>query len=57
MIENKNYYQLTRTFQRLSRFSHLSAIASWDMSTMMPPGEARPAAKRWLSLAFYSIRS
>ena len=31
MTENKNYHQLTRTFQRLSRFSHLSAIAGWDM--------------------------
>ncbi|WP_250667753.1 hypothetical protein, partial [Escherichia coli] len=31
MTENKNYQQLTRTFQRLSRFSHLGAIAGWDM--------------------------
>ncbi|UMB86280.1 carboxypeptidase M32 [Citrobacter portucalensis] len=38
MSNNDNYHQLTRTFQRLSRFSHLSAIASWDMFTMMPPG-------------------
>ena len=38
MTENKNYHQLTRTFQRLSRFSHLSAIAGWDMFAMMPPG-------------------
>ena len=38
-MSNKSHYQqLTRTFQRLSRFSHLSAIASWDMLTMMPPG-------------------
>ena len=37
-MENKNYLQLTRTFQRLSRFSHLSAIAGWDMATMMPSG-------------------
>lgn len=38
-MSNKSHYQqLTRTFQRLSRFSHLSAIASWDMFTMMPPG-------------------
>lgn len=38
MSNSTNYQQLTRTFQRLSRFSHLSAIASWDMFTMMPPG-------------------
>lgn len=37
-MENKNYQHLTRTFQRLSRFSHLSAIAGWDMFAMMPPG-------------------
>ncbi|WP_407732743.1 carboxypeptidase M32 [Pseudocitrobacter faecalis] len=37
-MQNKNYQHLTRTFQRLSRFSHLSAIAGWDMFTMMPPG-------------------
>lgn len=37
-MNNNNYQQLTRTFQRLSRFSHLSAIAGWDMAAMMPPG-------------------
>ncbi|MGP4883295.1 carboxypeptidase M32, partial [Klebsiella pneumoniae] len=36
--ENTPYQQLTRTFQRLSRFSHLAAIAGWDMFAMMPPG-------------------
>jgi len=34
-MENKNYQQLTRTFTRLSRFSHLSSIASWDAFAMM----------------------
>jgi carboxypeptidase Taq len=43
-MKNNNYQQLTRTFQRLSRFSHLSSIASWDMFTMMPPGGS--AARR-----------
>ena len=38
MNNASNYHQLTRTFQRLSRFSHLSAIAGWDMFAMMPPG-------------------
>lgn len=37
-MENNNYQQLTRTFQRLSRFSHLGSIAHWDMAAMMPPG-------------------
>jgi len=41
MSNNDNYHQLTRTFQRLSRFSHLSAIASWDMFTMMPSGGSK----------------
>ncbi|QGU87459.1 carboxypeptidase M32 [Erwinia sorbitola] len=35
------YANLTRTFQRLSRFGHLSAIAGWDMMTMMPAGGSR----------------
>lgn len=34
-MKNNNYPQLTRTFQRLSRFSHLSSTASWDMFTMI----------------------
>lgn len=37
-MKNTHYQQLTRTFLRLSRFSHLSAIASWDMFAMMPSG-------------------
>ncbi|WP_418773106.1 hypothetical protein [Klebsiella michiganensis] len=60
MTENKNYHQLTRTFQRLSRFSHLSAIAGWDMFAMMPPGGSAArgeALRRGPSLAFCSIRS
>lgn len=35
------YQHLTNTFQRLSRFGHLSAIAGWDMQTMMPAGGSR----------------
>ncbi|WP_186367447.1 carboxypeptidase M32 [Yersinia aldovae] len=31
------YQHLRTTFTRLSRFEHLSAIAGWDMQTMMPP--------------------
>ncbi|WP_186369462.1 carboxypeptidase M32 [Yersinia bercovieri] len=31
------YQHLRATFTRLSRFEHLSAIAGWDMQTMMPP--------------------
>ncbi|MBC2872668.1 hypothetical protein H7U18_01560 [Klebsiella pneumoniae] len=42
MTENTPYQQLTRTFQRLSRFSHLAAIAGWDMFAMMPRAERRP---------------
>lgn len=56
-MENKNYQQLTRTFQRLSRFSHLSAIASWDMFAMMPPGgsAARGEALAELSVLQHQI--
>lgn len=35
------YANLTRTFQRLSRFGHLAAITGWDMQTMMPSGGSR----------------
>jgi len=38
MEKRSPYQSLVKTFQRLSRFSHLSAIAGWDMFTMMPPG-------------------
>lgn len=57
MSNNDNYHQLTRTFQRLSRFSHLSAIASWDMLTMMPPGgsKARGEALAELSVLEHQL--
>ena len=56
-MDNKNYQQLTRTFLRLSRFSHLSAIASWDMFAMMPPGgsAARGEALAELSVLEHQI--
>jgi carboxypeptidase Taq len=46
------YQSLVKTFQRLSRFSHLSSIASWDMFTMMPPGGS---AARGEALAEMSV--
>ncbi len=51
------YQQLTQTFQRLSRFSHLSAIAGWDMYTMMPAGgsQARSEALAELSVLQHQI--
>ncbi|SEL63707.1 carboxypeptidase Taq [Kosakonia sacchari] len=56
-MDKQNYQQLTRTFQRLSRFSHLSAIASWDMFTMMPPAgsAARGEALAELSVLQHQI--
>ncbi|QMI05129.1 carboxypeptidase M32 [Citrobacter sp. RHB25-C09] len=56
-MANNNYQELTRTFLRLSRFSHLSAIASWDMFTMMPPGgsTARGEALAELSVLEHQI--
>ncbi|WP_318392624.1 carboxypeptidase M32 [Enterobacter sp.] len=56
-MENKNYQQLTRTFTRLSRFSHLSSIASWDAFAMMPPGgsAARGEALAELSVLQHQI--
>ncbi|MEM6159263.1 carboxypeptidase M32 [Erwinia sp. P6884] len=51
------YENLTKTFTRLSRFGHLSAIAGWDMFTMMPPGgsQARGAALAELSVLQHEI--
>lgn len=56
-MENKNYQQLTRTFTRLSRFSHQSSIASWDAFAMMPPGgsAARGEALAELSVLQHQI--
>src|ERR1700722_17342245 len=39
------YLQLRTIFTRISRFNHLSAIASWDMQTMMPPGGGQARAE------------
>lgn len=56
-MEKQNYNHLTRTFQRLSRFDHLSAIAGWDMSTMMPANgsKARGEALAELSVLKHQI--
>lgn len=56
-MASNNYQQLTRTFQRLSRFSHLSAIAGWDMAAMMPPGgsQARGEALAELGVLQHQI--
>ncbi len=56
-MQPTNYQQLTRTFTRLSRFGHLSAIAGWDMYTMMPPGgsQARSEALAELSVLQHQI--
>lgn len=52
MQKTSAYQSLVKTFQRLSRFSHLSSIASWDMFTMMPPGGS---AARGEALAEMSV--
>lgn len=56
-MEKQNYNHLTRTFQRLSRFGHLSAIAGWDMFTHMPPNgsAARGEALAELSVLQHQI--
>lgn len=48
------YQNLTRTFQRLSRFNHLSAIAGWDMQTMMPAGGSRARGEALAELSVLS---
>lgn len=56
-MEKQNYNHLTRTFQRLSRFGHLSAIAGWDMFTHMAPNgsAARAEALAELSVLQHQI--
>ncbi|MGK3123993.1 carboxypeptidase M32 [Candidatus Pantoea formicae] len=51
------YQQLSRTFQRLSRFGHLGAIAGVDMQTTMPPGgsQARGEAMAELSVFMHEL--
>ncbi|MEN4706798.1 carboxypeptidase M32 [Pantoea agglomerans] len=51
------YQQLTKTFQRLSRFSHVTAIAGCDMQTTMPPGgsQARGEALAEMSVLQHQI--
>lgn len=51
------YSKLHSTFSRLSRFSHLSAIAGWDMATMMPSegGQVRSEALAELSVLQHQI--
>ena len=53
----KAYQALTERFQRLARLSHLSAIAGWDMQTMMPSGgsDARGEALAELSVMYHEI--
>ncbi|ORM72537.1 carboxypeptidase M32 [Pantoea wallisii] len=51
------YQELCRTFQRLSRFGHLGAIAGVDMQTTMPPGgsQARGEAMAELSVFMHEM--
>ncbi|MCQ8227800.1 carboxypeptidase M32 [Pantoea trifolii] len=51
------YQELSRTFQRLSRFGHLGAIAGVDMQTTMPPGgsQARGEAMAELSVFIHEV--
>lgn len=51
------YQELSRTFQRLSRFGHLGAIAGVDMQTTMPPGgsQARGEALAELSVFMHEV--
>lgn len=58
-MQKQYYNELSRLFLRLSRFDHLNAIASWDMSTMMPVNgsSARGEALAELSVLRHQILS
>ncbi|GAA3890965.1 MULTISPECIES: carboxypeptidase M32 [Gibbsiella] len=45
------YGELCTLFTRLARFDHLSAIAGWDMQTMMPPGGSKARAEALAELS------
>lgn len=57
MSNQKAYQSLSQTFQRLHRFGHLGAIASWDQAAMMPPkgNEARAAAQAELQVLMHQL--
>ncbi|POZ63724.1 carboxypeptidase M32 [Chromobacterium alticapitis] len=57
MSNQKAYQSLTQTFQRLHRFGHLGAIASWDQAAMMPSkgNEARAAAQAELQVLMHQL--
>jgi carboxypeptidase Taq len=52
-----SYAQLQQHFLKISRFSHLDAICSWDQAAVMPDGgnEARSAAMAELSVLIHQL--
>ncbi|WP_062270703.1 carboxypeptidase M32 [Endozoicomonas arenosclerae] len=54
---NQAYNQLVERFNKLYRFQHLSSIASWDQSAMMPSGgnQARSEALAELSSLMHEL--
>ncbi|MCL1138771.1 carboxypeptidase M32 [Shewanella pneumatophori] len=54
-----NYQTLTKHFQSISHFEHLSALGDWDQATMMPigGGEARGAAMAELAKHIHSLKT
>ncbi|CAN5399410.1 carboxypeptidase M32 [soil metagenome] len=53
------YQDLTTTWTRLHRYSHLASIASWDQSAMMPPkgNEARALALAEIGGLMHRLRT
>ncbi len=51
------FQNLIEHFQKISRFSHLSAICGWDAAAMMPSGgnQARSEAMAELSVHIHSL--
>lgn len=51
------FEKVTQHFKKISRFSHLSAICSWDAASMMPAGgnQARSEAMAELSVHIHSM--
>ncbi len=51
------YKKLSRHYQKIANFSHLSAICGWDAATMMPSGgsDSRSAAMAELSVHIHQL--
>ncbi len=58
-MQNPNYTELCRTWQRLYRYNHAASILGWDRNAMMPAkgNDARAAAEAELQALIHRTRT